>query len=152
MNNDNVVTISGRIGSDPELKFIPSGHAVCEFSLAHSRRKKDGDEWVDDITHWFRVVSWRKLAEMSANLPKGAAVRVTGKLVQETWDTAEGEKRSIVKVVADSIDLQISTVKDIESTRGRVTLVWGGNGPPPVSNEFEMDVADGGGSFGNDPF
>lgn len=141
---NNLITISGRIGSDPELKFLPStGNAVCEFSLAHGRRKRDGDQWVDDTTHWFRIVSWKKLAEMTANLPKGTAVRVTGKLVQETWETNEGEKRSTVKIVADSIDLQIATVKDIESTKGRVTLVWGGSGPAPVSNGFEEEISNG---------
>lgn len=85
------VTIEGRVGKDPELRFIPQGAAVCNFSLAHTERKKEGDQWVDGQTIWFDVTCWRQLAEnVSESIKRGDLVIVHGELSQDTYTPRDG--------------------------------------------------------------
>lgn len=105
MSNGNSVTLVGNITRDPELRFTPSGQATASFGLAVNRRwqNRQTQEW-EEATSFFDVVCWREQAEnASESLARGSRVIVTGRLEQRSWETAEGEKRSKVEVVADEI-------------------------------------------------
>jgi len=105
MANGNNVTLVGNITRDPELRFTPSGQANATFGLAVNRRwqNRQNNEW-EEATSFFNVVCWREMAEnVSESLQKGARVVVTGRLEQRSWETQDGEKRSVVEVVADEI-------------------------------------------------
>ncbi|HEV7888414.1 MAG TPA: single-stranded DNA-binding protein [Acidimicrobiales bacterium] len=101
----NTVTLIGNITRDPELRFTPSGQATASFGLAVNRRwqNRQSGEW-EEATSFFDVVCWREMAEnASESLTRGARIIVTGRLEQRTWETAEGEKRSKIEVIADEI-------------------------------------------------
>jgi single-strand DNA-binding protein len=105
MSNGNSVTLVGNITRDPELRFTPSGQATASFGLAVNRRwqNRQTQEW-EEATSFFDVVCWREMAENTAeSLFKGARVVVTGRLEQRSWETADGDRRSKIEVVADDI-------------------------------------------------
>jgi len=98
----NVVALVGRVVADPELKYTPSGVAVCSLRLAVDRRSKpeSGEKEAD----FFNIVAWRHSAEFAANyLTKGRLIAVEGRLQQRSWVQQDGQKRSMVEVVAHSI-------------------------------------------------
>jgi len=84
--NEARVSFEGNIGTEPEIRFLPSGQAVCKFSVAVNQRKKVGDEWKDTNTTWFRVTVWGKQAEAVVELKKGSRVLVVGTLIGEAWE------------------------------------------------------------------
>jgi single-strand DNA-binding protein len=103
--NGNVVTLVGNITRDPELRFTNTGQATASFGLAVNRRwqNRQTQEW-EEATSFFDVVCWREMAENAAeSLARGSRVIVTGRLEQRSWETAEGDKRSKVEVVADEV-------------------------------------------------
>lgn len=98
----NIVALVGRMVADPELKYTPSGIAVCTFAIAVDRRFKS--ESGEKQTDFFDIVAWRQSAEFVANyMTKGRLVGVQGRLQQRSWVQQDGQKRSKVEVVADSI-------------------------------------------------
>jgi single-strand DNA-binding protein len=104
-NNTNSVTLVGNLTRDPEMRFTAGGQANCQFGMAVNRswRNQQTNEW-EERTSFFNVVCWREMAEnVSASLRKGARVVVTGRLEQRSWETEQGDKRSVVEVVADEI-------------------------------------------------
>jgi single-strand DNA-binding protein len=94
----------GNLTRDPELKYTSGGRAVSTFGIAVNRRwKGQNDEW-QEATSFFNVTAWADLGEnIAASLNKGDRVIVTGRLEQRSWETNEGEKRSVVEIVADEI-------------------------------------------------
>jgi single-strand DNA-binding protein len=101
---DTHVTITGNLTDDPELRFTPNGHAVANFRLAVTARVKDGEGWRDGDTSYFRVNVWRQLAEhVAESLSKGDRTVVIGRLRSRSWETPEGERRSVVEVEADEV-------------------------------------------------
>lgn len=105
MANGNTVTLVGNITRDPELRFTPTGQATSTFGLAVNRRwqNRQTQEW-EEATSFFDVVCWREMAEnTSESLSRGARVIVTGRLDQRSWETADGERRSKIEVVADEV-------------------------------------------------
>jgi len=100
----NHVTLIGNLVDDPELRFTPSGVALAKVRFAVNRRYQDRNgEWQED-TSFFGGTLWRDAAENAAeSLTKGARVIVTGRLEQRTWETQEGDKRSVVEVAIDEI-------------------------------------------------
>ena len=100
----NHVTLIGNLVDDPELRFTPSGIALAKVRFAVNRRYQDRNgEWQED-TSFFGGTLWRDAAENAAeSLTKGARVIVTGRLEQRTWETQEGDKRSVVEVAIDEI-------------------------------------------------
>jgi single-strand DNA-binding protein len=95
----NNVTVVGNLTADPELRFTASGVAMVNLSVADSRRYQDRNgEWQED-TSFFRGTCWRDMAEnVAESLTKGARVVISGRLKQRTWETNEGEKRSVVEL------------------------------------------------------
>ena len=103
MSDINSVIMIGRLTRDPELKYTPSGSAVATMTIAVGRKYKKAEEMVDEVC-FIDVVCWNKLAEaMANNLSKGSRIGVTGRLMQRTWQTKEGDKRSKHEIVGESI-------------------------------------------------
>jgi single-strand DNA-binding protein len=101
---DTHVTLTGNLTDNPELKFTPNGHAVANFRLAVTARVKDGEGWRDGDTSFFRINVWRQLAEhVAESLAKGDRAVVIGRLKSRSWETPEGDKRSVVEVEADEV-------------------------------------------------
>jgi single-strand DNA-binding protein len=100
----NKVLLSGRLTRDPELRYTPSGVAVMTFSLALNRRYKDqSGEWKDEVSY-VNVVVWQRQAELASEyLKKGSAVFVEGRLQSRSWETSEGQKRSVLEVKAERL-------------------------------------------------
>jgi single-strand DNA-binding protein len=101
---DTTTIICGNLTDNPELKFTPNGAAVANFRVAVTPRVRDGNDWKDGDTSFFRVNAWRQLAENATeSLSKGDRVIVVGRLKARTWETPEGERRSVVEVDAEEI-------------------------------------------------
>jgi len=100
----NNVVLIGRLTRDAELKITASGQAVCKFSIAVNRRRKNGDQWEDEA-NFFDIVVWGKQGEsLNQYLKKGKMVGVTGELRQDRWQQ-DGQNRSKVEVVANNLQL-----------------------------------------------
>jgi len=100
---DNNVTLVGNLVDDPELRFTPSGVAMAKIRFAVNRRYQSGGEWQEE-TSFFGGTCWRDVAEnVAESLQKGSRIIVTGSLEQRTWETQEGDKRSVVEIRIDDI-------------------------------------------------
>jgi single-strand DNA-binding protein len=100
------VTIVGNLTSDPELRFTPSGAAVASFTIASTPRMLDKatNEWKDGDTIFMRCSVWRQYAEnVAESLTRGARVIATGRLKQRSFETREGEKRTVVEMDVDDV-------------------------------------------------
>ena len=116
---DNTVTVIGNITRDPELRFTNSGQAIATMGIAVNRRFQRNGQW-EENTSFFNVTCWGQLGEnVSASLGKGSRVIVTGRLEQRSWETQEGEKRSVVEIVADEVapSLRWATVEVTKNER-----------------------------------
>ena len=134
---DNSVTLVGNITRDPELRFTPSGQAIATFGMAVNRRYQKNGQW-EEQTSFFNVTAWGQLGENASNsLRKGARILVSGRLEQRSWETQEGEKRSVVEVVADEIgpSLRWATVEITKNERREAGESSGGGASRPASNE-----------------
>lgn len=99
----NTVTLIGNLTRDPELRYTTGGRGVASFGLAVNRRYQQNGEWQEQ-TSFFNIVCWGDLGEnAAASLTKGSRTIVTGRLEQRSWDTQEGDKRSVVEVIADEV-------------------------------------------------
>ena len=148
MANGNTVTIVGNLTRDPELRYTPSGQANASFGVAVNRRwqNRQTNEWEERVS-FFNVVCWREMADnVAESLAKGARVVVTGRLEQRSWETDNGEKRSVVEVVADEIGPSLRwATADVTKTERREGGGGGGGGgnqrrevtnePPPDYDE-----------------
>ena len=100
----NHVVLIGRLTRDAELKYTAAGQAVCKFSIAVNRRKKSGDQWVDE-PNFFDIVVWGRQGEsLNQYLVKGKLVGVDGELRQDRWEQ-DGQNRSRVEIVAANLQL-----------------------------------------------
>ena len=102
---DNTVTLVGNATRDPELRYTAGGAATASFGLAVNRRwqNRQTQEWEEQVS-FFNVVAWREMAEnIGESITKGTRVVVTGRLEQRSWETPQGEKRTVVEVVADEL-------------------------------------------------
>jgi single-strand DNA-binding protein len=101
---DTQVTIVGNVTDDPEVRFTPQGTPVANFRVATTTRVKEGDTWRDGETSYHRVNVWRDTAEhVGDSLHKGDRVIVVGRLRTRSWETPEGERRSVVEIEADEV-------------------------------------------------
>ena len=117
MTDLNKVFIIGRLVRDAELKYTSSGQAVCKFSIAVNRRKKNGDQWEDEA-NYFDIVVWGRQGEsLHPYLLKGKMIGVDGELRQDRWQQ-EGQNRSKVEIVASNLQLLGSSQGDKSNFRG----------------------------------
>ncbi len=106
MAGDTVITLVGNITGDPELRFTPSGAAVANFTVASTPRAFDrqSNEWRDGETLFMRCSVWRDAAEnVAESLQRGARVIVTGRLKSRSYETKEGEKRTVIEMDVDEV-------------------------------------------------
>ncbi len=133
MAGDTVITLIGNLTGDPELRFTPSGAAVANFTVASTPRTFDrqNNEWKDGETLFMRCSIWREAAEnVAESLGRGTRVVVTGRLVSRSFDTKEGEKRTVVEMQVDEIgpSLRYATAKVNKTQRGGGGGFGGGGG------------------------
>lgn len=127
------ISFVGNLGGDPELRFTPSGAAVTNFSVAVVERRRDGDQWVDGETTWYRCNAWRSLAEnIAESLTKGTRVVVVGTLKSRAYQTNDGENRLAWEVEVDAVgpELRFATarVQRAERSGGGGGYSQGGGG------------------------
>ncbi len=123
MAGETVITVVGNITADPELRFTPSGAAVANFTVASTPRTLDKatNEWKDGEALFLRCSVWRQAAEnVAESLQRGMRVMVQGRLKQRSYETKEGEKRTVVELDVDEIgpSLKYATAKVNRTTRG----------------------------------
>ena len=148
---DNTITIVGNLTRDPEIRYTASGQASARLGMAVGRRwqNRQTNEW-EERTSFFNIVAWGDMAEnISDTLAKGTRIIVQGRLEQRSWETEQGEKRSVVEVVADEIgpSLRWATAEVKRSERrsgGGGGGDYGGGGGRPSGGSN----APGGGSSG----
>ena len=100
---DNTVTLVGNVTRDPELRYTTGGRGVASFGMAVNRRYQVNGEWQEQ-TSFFNVVAWGTLGENAAAcINKGTRLVVFGRLEQRSWETQDGEKRTVVEVIADEL-------------------------------------------------
>jgi single-strand DNA-binding protein len=146
---DSTVTLVGNVTRDPELRFTNGGKGIASFGIAVNRRYQQNGEWQEKVS-FFNVTAWDNLGEnAAASLTKGTRVIVTGRLEQREYETKEGEKRSVVEIVADEIGpslrwarAQVERIaRDGGSTGGAggggASSSSGGRAPDPVYGDEE---------------
>jgi single-strand DNA-binding protein len=116
MAGDTVITVIGNLTGDPELRFTPSGAAVANFTVASTPRQFDrqANEWKDGETLFMRCSVWRDAAEnVAESLQRGARVIVSGRLKSRSYETKEGEKRTVIEMDVDEVgpSLRYATAK-----------------------------------------
>jgi single-strand DNA-binding protein len=119
---DTVITVIGNLTADPELRFTPSGAAVANFTVASTPRMFDRqtNEWKDGEALFLRCNIWREAAEnVAESLVRGSRVIVSGRLKQRSFETREGEKRTVVELEVDEIgpSLKYATAKVNKANR-----------------------------------
>jgi len=119
---DTTITVVGNLTADPELRFTPSGAAVANFTVASTPRIYDrqSGEWKDGEALFLRCNIWREAAEnVAESLTRGSRVIVQGRLKQRSFETREGEKRTVVEVEVDEIgpSLRYATAKVNKASR-----------------------------------
>jgi single-strand DNA-binding protein len=150
MAGETVITVIGNLTSDPELRFTPSGAAVANFTVASTPRTFDrqSQEWKDGEALFLRCNVWRQVAEnVAESLTRGSRVIVSGRLKQRSFDTKEGEKRTVIELEVDEIgpSLRYATAKVTKASRGEGGGGFGGGG-----GGFGSSGGGGGGS--SDPW
>ncbi len=119
---DTIITVIGNLTADPELRFTPSGAAVANFTVASTPRQFDRqtNEWKDGEALFLRCNIWREAAEnVAESLVRGSRVIVSGRLKQRSFETREGEKRTVVELEVDEIgpSLRYATAKVNKASR-----------------------------------
>ncbi|WP_431968523.1 single-stranded DNA-binding protein [Nocardia sp. bgisy134] len=145
---DTVITVIGNLTADPELRFTPAGQAVANFTVASTPRvfDRNTNEWKDGEALFLRCNIWREAAEnVAESLTRGARVIVSGRLKQRSYETREGEKRTVVELEVDEVgpSLRYATAKVNKASRGGGG--GGGFGGGGGGNYASSGAASGGG-------
>ena len=155
MAGDTVITVIGNLTADPELRFTPSGAAVANFTVASTPRMFDRqtNEWKDGEALFLRCSIWREAAEnVAESLTRGSRVIVQGRLKQRSFETREGEKRTVIELEVDEIgpSLRYATAKVNKASRsGGGGGGFGGGGGGGGSRQPAQTT---GGGSGDDPW
>ncbi|MCW2658057.1 MAG: single-stranded DNA-binding protein [Jatrophihabitans sp.] len=123
MAGETIITVVGNLTADPELRFTPSGAAVASFTIASTPRTFDrnSNEWKDGDALFLRCSIWRQAAEnVAESLQRGMRVVASGRLKQRSYETREGEKRTVVEMEVDEVgpSLKYATAKVNRTQRG----------------------------------
>lgn len=144
MAGETVITIVGNLVDDPELRFTPSGAAVANFRIASTPRTfdKQAGEWRDGETLFLTCNVWRQAAEnVAESLAKGMRVVVQGRLKQRSFETREGEKRTVFEVDVDEVgpSLRSATAKVVKASRERPEFPQQAQQQPQRSRQRDVD-------------
>ncbi len=158
MAGETPITVIGNLTADPELRFTPSGAAVANFTVASTPRTFDRqtNEWKDGEALFLRCSVWRQAAEnVAESLQRGMRVIVQGRLKQRSFETKEGEKRTVVELDVDEIgpSLKYATAKVNRTTRGGgpSSAPGGGGGYPSDDPWASAAPAGSGGGLSDEP-
>lgn len=175
MAGETVITLVGNLVDDPELRFTPSGAAVAKFRLASTPRTYDrqSGEWKDGESLFLTCNVWRQAAEnVAETLQRGMRVIVQGRLRQRSYETREGEKRTVFEVEVDEVgpSLRSATARVNKTTRGSgsgggfgssgggnsgaggsSSASGGSGGGAPADDPWAVATPAGGGSFSDEP-
>jgi single-strand DNA-binding protein len=159
MAGETVITVVGNLTADPELRFTPSGAAVANFRVASTPRTFDrqAGEWKDGEPLFLNCSIWRQAAEnVAESLTRGMRVVVQGRLRQRSYETKEGEKRSVVEMEVDEIgpSLRYATAKVNKVSRGQGPGGggFGGGSAAPADDPWgSAPPAGSGGGFSDEP-
>jgi single-strand DNA-binding protein len=151
MAGETTITVIGNLTDDPELRFTPSGAAVAKFRIASTPRTLDRTtgEWKDGEPLFLACSVWRQVAEnVAESLQRGARVIVSGRLRQRSYETREGEKRTVIELEVDEIgpSLRYATAKVQKMSRS------GGGGGGGGFGASNGGGGGGGGGFADDPW
>jgi single-strand DNA-binding protein len=151
MAGETLITIVGNLTDDPELRFTPTGAAVAKFRVASTPRflDKASNEWKDGEPLFLPCTVWRQAAEnVAESLQRGSRVVVTGRLKQRSYETREGEKRTVIELEVDEIgpSLRYATAKVQKMNRNSGGGGFGSSGTGNTGNP------QGGGGFADDPW
>ncbi|MHA3705236.1 single-stranded DNA-binding protein [Jatrophihabitans sp. YIM 134969] len=160
MAGETVITVVGNLTADPELRFTPSGAAVASFTVASTPRTFDRqtNEWKDGEALFLRCSIWRQAAEnVAESLTRGARVIVSGRLKQRSFETREGEKRTVIELDVDEVgpSLRYATAKVNRTSRGSSSgggfgSGGGGGGGAPADDPWSSAPSAPSGGGGND--
>lgn len=115
------ITVTGNLTADPELRFTTSGAAVANFTVAENHRTKQGDQWADDGSTFYRVSAWKTMGEnIAESLHKGDRVTVTGQFRTREYEARDGSKGRSLDITADTVgpDLRFATATPTKRSRG----------------------------------
>lgn len=141
MAGDTVITVVGNLTDDPELRFTPSGAAVASFTVASTPRvmNRQSNQWEDGDTLFLRCSIWRQAAEnVAESLQRGMRVVVNGRLKQRSYETREGEKRTVYELDVEEVgpSLKYATAKVTRTQRsGGTAGGYGGSGAAPAGED-----------------
>ena len=149
---DTQITIAGNLVDDPELRYTPTGQAVAKFRVASTPRFRDSStgEWKDGDSLFLTCNVWRQAAEnVAESLQRGMRVIVNGRLRQRSYETREGEKRTVYEVEVDDVgpSLRNASAKVVRSTRSS-----GPGGPGGYGGGQAGQGGQGGGRPAEDPW
>jgi len=176
MAGETSITVVGTLTADPEVKFLPNGNAVCNFTIASNARTFDrqANQWKDEPPLFLRCSVWRDLAEHCAeSLQKGTRVIAQGNLKMRPYETREGEKRTSTELDVQAIgpELRFATAKVQKADRGgpgqgsgygqqapqqgygqqQAPQGYGGQGQAPADDPWSQPAPAGAGSYSNEP-
>ena len=149
---DTAITVVGNLVADPELRFTPSGAAVASFRIASTPRffDKQANEWKDGDSLFLTCNVWRQYAEnVAESLTKGTRVIVTGRLKQRSYETREGEKRTVFEVEVDDVG---PALRNATAKVNRISRDGGGGGYGGGSGGGNFGGGGGGGAAADDPW
>ena len=151
MAGETVITVVGNLVDDPELRFTPSGAAVANFRIASTPRVMDrqSNEWKDGDALFLSCSVWRQAAEnVAESLQRGMRVIVQGRLKQRSYETREGEKRTVVELDVDEVgpSLKYATAKVTRTTRSGGGGGYSGGGGGGASEDPWATAAPAGGA------
>ncbi|PZR53140.1 single-stranded DNA-binding protein [Xylanimonas oleitrophica] len=154
MAGETVITVVGNLVADPELRFTPSGAAVANFRIASTPRTFDRqtNEWKDGESLFLSCSVWREAAEnVAESLTKGMRVIVQGRLTQRSYETREGEKRTVVELQVDEVgpSLRNASAKVTRTQRSGGGGGFGGGGNQGGFGGSGGGYSQGGGGFGS---
>lgn len=161
MAGETIITVVGNLTDDPELRFTPSGAAVANFTIASTPRMFDRqtNEWKDGDALFLRCSIWRQAAEnVAESLQRGMRVVAQGRLRQRSFETREGEKRTVVEMEVDEIgpSLRYATAKVSKVSRSSGGFGGGGGAPQGGNDPWASGPARQGGqpasAGGGDPW
>ena len=150
MAGETTITVVGNLTDDPDLRFTPSGAAVANFTVASTPRffDKQTNEWKDGDALFLRCSIWRQAAEnVAESLHRGTRVIVSGRLRQRSYETREGEKRTVFELDVDEIgpSLKYATAKTTKTTRSGASGDGGGGGVGSAADPWATGPSSGGG-------
>jgi len=164
MAGDTQITIVGNLVGDPELRYTPTGQAVATFRVASTPRFRDNTtgEWKDGDSLFLSCNVWRQAAEnVAESLQRGMRVIVSGRLRQRSYETREGEKRTVYEIEVDEVgpSLRNASAKVVKSNRSGGNFAgqggggagYSGGGSRPAEDPWTAEPSDGFGAGGDAP-